>query len=218
MDIQHSLVQYIQDNLERGYNLVDIKKRLLDFGHNKDIIETAIEKIDNHPIKSELDNDAFDNFVLEISQYIKEHSRHHDVNSIKRHLLNHGHNEKIIDKAIQIARIGDPDKYNHFKEKLDKFFLPGTLFFILIIILNIAATTMAPVLTVLIALLPITLSVLVFSFFGKDMHKFLYAGLGPIISLIFYIVASNSCSAIFETMDLYRITGFNIIIAWIFSF
>jgi len=43
-----SIADYIAIQIENGYNLDEIKKTLLDFGHSQDVIEEALAKIKGH--------------------------------------------------------------------------------------------------------------------------------------------------------------------------
>jgi hypothetical protein len=108
--IKKHLNDYILFQLNQGYEAKDIKNLLINYGYSKEIIEDIFKNINlnNYKInknknysKKKLTNEL-ENYLKEliIDFILKELEQGYSLDSIKKALINYGHDKILIDEAI----------------------------------------------------------------------------------------------------------------------
>jgi hypothetical protein len=124
--VRTHLREYIQLQLSQGYALADIKDALTRYGYEKDLIEHVSKGIDQsqYALKPGRQSNELDAELREYVQdllvdYIgKQLTQGYTIEVIRKALLNYGHHQSMVSKAIKAVeegKVDDLEGYNHWK-------------------------------------------------------------------------------------------------------
>jgi len=217
------LTKYIQQNIDRGYTLNQIRKTLLNNGHNSDVIEAAISKVDDpNKIASPnvtLKEKSTEELIIDLRRYIDSQiTAGHKKQDIKKHLLSHGHNIQIINQALDDFKDNNSHQYEGFRIRLVQLIVPISLLLMLLFIINISVILQAPFMNVFLGFSATIMSILlVYIVLERTPERRLTWLVAPLVCIIFYVMGVNSGASVMSTMNVLALTFLNLLMSLAFT-
>lgn len=177
--VQH-LIYYVEHQLEEGYGLDDLEEALLHYGYEKEVVDEVIHHMKHSPgrlkpaKKHDMQHIAHDLYYytenLLIDYIMRELEKGYKLPEIEKNLLKHGHDHKLVEKALTAVKSGKVEDIEHpLGIHLPRQLLFGiSLFVVFIFVIFLSITTNSSIGLVLLSFAPtfftIALINLVFTF------------------------------------------------------
>ncbi len=120
--VQH-LVYYVDHQLSQGYGINDLEKALLHYGYDKDVVVEVIKHVKfSHgrlkpSKKHDLQHISHDLYYytenLLIDYVMRELEKGYKLEEIKKNLIKHGHEHKMVEKAVSAVKSGRVEDIEH---------------------------------------------------------------------------------------------------------
>lgn len=211
--------EYIIQELESNKTLEQIQDELLNAGHEKNAIQKAISEIQKHHFKdfkkSNIKDETEKKLIEAIQHFIKEQQKlNRPLTQIKKVLLDYGHSEKLIQKAI--------DSFDHYQSTQKKYTLPTTQKLIkehvmltslvsLILLITITGSMINEnIFLIFLGFIPSFITILTVYYYIEKLEEKAY--IIPVgVNLIFVLI--SMISPILKTMEYQNLTIINFIIS-----
>lgn len=192
--------KYIHQELKSGRTLDDVKKSLLDAGHDRNAVELAVVELEKHNYKefdyNKIHDDAERELVEAIEVFVEDRLKHGiSIERIKKVLKDYGHAETIIEKAIRNVK-SRPRRFERQRifpktEMLEKehILLTGLISVILLVAMS-AAVVDENVFLVFLGFMPTTIIILLGFYYSSELKNrifilpFIVCGLFFVMGLI----------------------------------
>lgn len=229
------LKEYIRHELNSGYSINSIKRVLLAKGHEKTIVDQAIgslreqkfrPKIVKYTAQKTLSSDAFNYVTGMLKDYIKhQKSKGYTDAEIKQVLLNYGNSYEAIEAAMMgLANLQHkPKQFVEHHERprkksslpVDRIVFPACLIAMIAVLFIVSVNVDEPVFLVLFGFSPSILSLLGTEVFRKDKNIILFIPI--VVCALFLIIVSAINVPLFSNMDVFMLTGLNLVVSYVFS-
>ncbi|MFC1697551.1 hypothetical protein ACFL1H_04420 [Nanoarchaeota archaeon] len=223
--LKKELMEYINQEIEKGYTIETIANNLLRGGHNKNLVDEAIMDLNKHnfniinamrePLKlrgekRELYFDLLNSIIKYIEKQLEEGR---SLNEIKEILLDYGHSKKTIDSAIKKVTQGETVKI--FSNMAILKFIGLSMGIIVLLFLTSGATE-EPLSLVFFGFFPTIVMLLVG--YVLRMEKTFLLVMPFLLSLIFYLLGTQAGVEMFTQMDVGTLTFINLILSLLIGF
>lgn len=218
------IAKYIKQEINAGHSIDGVKRSLFDAGHEKNAIELAIKEIEKHDFKkfntSKIDNETEKKIIEALEIFIEEQIKHGiNLEKIKKILLNYGHSENLIEKALQNVKEKPIKKENIIiSKKLKNIYLErehilltSTISAILLITIC-AAVIDEKIILVFLGFLPSITTILVSYYFSSKLKDKIF--IVPFLSSLMFFIFGNLFEPI-KNMEYSNLTIFNIVFSFI---
>lgn len=223
--LKKELIKYIHREMNRGYSLDSIKLVLIKAGHRQNIIDEAISALKKNdfnilkalsePAQSKLQAEAYHTMLNAVIKYIEYHiERGHRIEEVKKILLDYGHSEDAINRAIKKMR-----EKSSFSYTLKMFIAPFAVLSFVAIFFATAVNTLAPTQNIFFGFLP-TIATLASAVILADKLKqksFLFI-LPFVFGIAFSFLAKSGNMAVFRDLDVRALTVVNLAISLVYVF
>jgi len=224
--MKKELVDYITQEMNKGYSLSAIKDALLRAGHNKDIIDVVLDSLKKHkfnilkamqePMPDHLTKDLYYDVLNALVKYIEYHiEQGQSIEKIKKALTNYGHTEEtIIDAIERVMQKKQERPAAHSSIIITLSWISLVLLIIILSILNSSSLA-----TIVVGLVPAIITLILLSYLVNRTKRTAYLWVFPIaLPIAFYLLTSNSQSAMFNVMNVGVLTFVNLAVSLFYSF
>lgn len=215
--------EYIMQELKSNKTLEQIENELLNAGHEKNAIQKAIQEIDKHNFKnfkkSNIKDETEKKLIEAIQHFIKEQKKlNRPLKQIKKVLLDYGHSEKLIQKAL--------DSFEHDPESQKTYILPTTQKLIkehvmltsivsLILLITITGSIINEnIFLIFLGFIPSFVTILIVYYYVEKLKEKSY--IIPFATNLIFILVST-ISPILKTMEYQSLTVINFLISIIIT-
>jgi hypothetical protein len=202
--------------------LEDIKKSLLDAGHDKNAIEIAVLELEKHNYEEfnydKINNDTERELIEAIEVFIEDRLKHGiSIEKIKKVLKDYGHAETLIEKALRNVKTR-PIKIAKHKifprtgtlEK-EHVLLTGIISVILLVAMS-AAVVDENIFLVFLGFIPTTITILIGYYYAERLREKIF--ITPFITSGLFFLAGMTASPI-KNMEYGSLSIFNLILSFV---
>jgi len=220
----NEIKKYIHQELKTK-NFEEIKKELLNAGHEKTAIEKAIEEVKKNNFKisknKDINNNAEKKLIEAIQHFIKEQRKlNRPIEKIKKVLLDYGHSDELVNKALEEIKEEIPKTYHlPSSDKILKEHIMLTSLVSLILLITITGSILNEnIFLVFIAFTP-ALTTTILTYYNIEKLKEKAYLISFVTTILFFII--SLISPILKQMEYENLTILNfiisILITWLFS-